>query len=138
MTYLLDANVIIGILNERPPILRKRFAKVIAGGDSILTSSVVMHELWFGVFKSAKVRANSDLLRSFRSGPIEVLDVQEEDAVLAGELRANLKIDGTPIGPYDLLIAAQAIRSDTTLVTSNTREFSRLPDLKLVDWTLAS
>jgi tRNA(fMet)-specific endonuclease VapC len=70
------------------------------------------------------------------SGHVVVVGFEEEDAVIAGDLRAELERAGTPIGPYDLLIAAQALRSGSTLVTANVREFRRVPGLAVEDWTV--
>ena len=80
-------------------------------------------------------RENAERLRVFLSGGIAVSPFAEEDAVTAGDLRAVLEAAGTPIGPYDLLIAAQALRRDATLVTTNASEFARVPDLRWQDWT---
>ena len=68
--------------------------------------------------------------------PYLMLDqgLTEEDAVVAGDLRATLEAAGTPIGPYDLLIAAQALRNDATLVTANAAEFARVPSVRWQDW----
>ena len=70
----------------------------------------------------------------FLSGGIASHPFTEEDAVVAGDLRATLEAAGTPIGPYDLLIAAQALRNDATLVTAKAAEFARVPDLRWQDW----
>jgi len=67
----------------------------------------------------------------------DVLPFGEEDALAAGDLRAGLEAAGTPIGPYDLLIAAQALRSGTMLVTANVAEFARVRGLLWQDWTAA-
>ena len=68
-------------------------------------------------------------------GGIDVAPFAQEDAAIAGDLRATLEAAGTPIGPYDLLIAAQALRTGTTLVTANVSEFARVPGLVWQDWT---
>ena len=69
---------------------------------------------------------------------MQVLDFDAEDAEEAGDIRATLQRAGTPIGPYDILIAAQARRRDALLVTANTREFARVPGLQIEDWTTDS
>jgi tRNA(fMet)-specific endonuclease VapC len=74
--------------------------------------------------------------RQTLSGPIEVLPFEPADADEAGDIRATLERAGTPIGPYDVLVAAQARRHDALLVTANTREFARVPRLKLEDWAM--
>jgi len=73
-------------------------------------------------------------LRVFLSGTIGVVSFDEEDAIHAGDLRAALEAAGTPIGPYDLLIAAQALRIGATLVTANVSEFARVKGLLWQDW----
>jgi tRNA(fMet)-specific endonuclease VapC len=87
------------------------------------------------VARSARRRENAERLRVFLSGGIAVDAFSEEDAMTAGELRATLEAAGTPIGPYDLLITAQALRSDATLVTANVSELARVPGLQWQDWT---
>ena len=96
--------------------------------------SVVTFELWYGVAKSTRRAANHARLRTFLSGPFDVIDFTTSDAQAAGELRASLESKGTPIGAYDLLIAGQALTRDMTLVTANVREFSRIKGLSWEDW----
>ena len=100
--------------------------------------SVVLYELWYGVARSERRRDNAERLRIFLSGKIDVVPFDEQDAVTAGDLRATLEAAGTPIGPYDLLIAAQALRSRATLVTANISEFARVRGLVWQDWTAAT
>src|SRR5215471_12372212 len=103
--------------------------RVTSQGASIAVSSVVLYELWYGVAKSPRRRDNAERLRIFLSGNLDVIPFDEEDALAAGDLRATLEAAGTPIGPYDLLIAAQGLRSGATLVTANVSEFARVPGL---------
>ena len=135
MSYLLDTNAVIALLKNEPAIFRKRLRRTVSKGAAIAVSSVVLYELWYGVARSARRRENAERLRVFLSGGIAVSAFGEEDAMTAGELRAALEAAGTPIGPYDLLIAAQAVRSGATLVTANVSEFARVPSLQLQDWT---
>ena len=81
---------------------------------------------------------NAERLRIFLSSNIAVVVFNELDAVAAGDLRALLEVEGIPIGPYDLLIAAQALRRRATLVTANVREFARVRGLINEDWTFKS
>jgi len=104
-------------------------------GASIAVSSIVLYELWYGVARSQRSRENAERLQIFLSGNIDVVSFDGEDAVAAGDLRAALETAGKPIGPYDLLIAAQALRSGATLVTANVSEFARVRDLAWEDWT---
>lgn len=79
--------------------------------------------------------SNTQKLNAFLRKYVSVLDFDEDDAKAAAEIRAELAQRGTPIGPYDVLIAGQALVRGLTLVTANTREFSRVAELKLVDWS---
>jgi tRNA(fMet)-specific endonuclease VapC len=135
VSYLLDTNAVIALLKDEPAIFRKRLRRAVSRGAAIAVSSIVLYELWYGVARSARRRENAERLRVFLSGGIEVSAFDEEDAKTAGDLRATLEGAGTPIGPYDLLIAAQALRSGATLVTANVAEFTRVPDLQWQDWT---
>jgi tRNA(fMet)-specific endonuclease VapC len=96
----------------------------------------VLFELRYGAAKSARPERNAQRIIDFLSGPIEVLPFAPADAEEAGDIRAALERAGTPIGPYDILVAAQARRRDALLVTANEREFARVPRLKLEDWAM--
>ena len=135
MNYLLDTNAVIALLKNYPRGVRKRLRQVVSEGASIAVPSVVLYELWYGVARSARQRENAERLRVFLSGNLNIVGFDEEDAVAAGDLRAALETAGTPIGPYDLLIAAQALRSRATLVTANVSEFARVRGLSWQDWT---
>jgi tRNA(fMet)-specific endonuclease VapC len=135
VSYLLDTNAVIALLKDEPAIFRKRLRRAVSRGAAIAVSSIVLYELWYGVARSARRRENAERLRVFLSGGIEVSAFDEEDAKTAGKLRATLEGAGTPIGPYDLLIAAQALHSSATLVTANVAEFTRVPGLQWQDWT---
>jgi tRNA(fMet)-specific endonuclease VapC len=138
MNYLLDTNAVIGLLKNQPPAVRNRLRRVLSRGASIAVSTIVLYELWYGVARSGRRRENAERLRVFLSGNIDVVPFGEEDAAAAGDLRAALEAAGTPIGPYDLLIAAQALQSGTTLVTANVSEFARVTGLVWRDWTAAA
>jgi len=115
---------------------RVRGNLVLASPDEIFLSTIVIHELWFGVAKSQRIESNAAVLRKFLMRGFESLKFSAEDAAAAGGIRAKLKAAGTPIGAYDILIAGQALSRNLTLVTANTREFARVNGLKLVDWTI--
>ena len=134
MTYLLDTNACIALINGRPESVRRRFDRAVTKGDDLATSSIVLFELWYGANKSARVKANAERVEIFMSGPIEVIEFGAEDAEEAGRVRASLEALGTPIGAYDLLIAGQALRLGATLITANSNEFSRIKRLRLQDW----
>ena len=134
MTFLLDTNACIALINGRPEAVRRRFSRVSAGDDVIATSAVVLFELWYGVAKSQHLKANAERIATFLSGPLEVMDFTAEDAEHSGRVRAALEGLGKPIGAYDLLIAGQALRYKATLVTANSSEFARVRGLRLQDW----
>jgi tRNA(fMet)-specific endonuclease VapC len=135
VNYFLDTNAVVALLKNQPPGVRSRLRRVASRGAAIGVSSVVLYELWYGVARSERRRENAERLRVFLSGNIDIVAFDEEDAVMAGDLRAVLETAGTPIGPYDLLIAAQALRSGATLVTANVSEFARVRRLVWQDWT---
>ena len=135
MNYLLDTNAVIALLRNNPPGVRDRLRLVVSRGAAVAVSSIVLYELWYGVARSERRRENAERLRVFLSGNIAVVPFGEEDAKAAGDLRAALEAAGTPICPYDLLIAAQARRSGATLVTANVPEFARVDGLVWQDWT---
>ncbi|MGA3106333.1 MAG: type II toxin-antitoxin system VapC family toxin [Terriglobales bacterium] len=134
MSYLLDTNACIALINEKPALVRTRLRKALSEDARVMVSSVVAFELWSGVAKSARPEANTRSVEAFFAGPIRLLDFEPEDARVAGRVRAALEAIGKPIGAYDLLIAAQALRHQLTLITANAREFGRIKGLDWVDW----
>lgn len=132
---LLDTNVVIAIVNDRPAVVRVKFERHLADARTIAVSSIVMYELRYGIAKSKLRTQNESLLRAFIDGPVALLPFDDEDASSASAIRAVLEKLGTPIGPYDLLIAGQALRHNATLVSANTREFKRVKGLRIEDWT---
>jgi tRNA(fMet)-specific endonuclease VapC len=108
-------------------------------GGTIALSSIVVFELRYGVARSQRKQFNAAAVNEFQfgGGNLLLLPFDDEDAAHAGALRAALAARGMPIGPYDVLIAGQALRHRATLVTANTREFARVPGLKVEDWTRA-
>jgi len=135
MTYLLDTNACIALINGKPAAVRTRFQKAVAKGAQVNLSVVVAFELWYGVEKSTQREANTKRLEIFFGGPLILLPFEEEDAKTAGRIRAEIEAAGRPIGAYDLLIAGQAVRHNVTLVTANTKEFSRVKGLVSEDWS---
>ena len=134
MTYLLDTNACIALINGRPEQVREQMARALAGANDAATSSIVLFELWYGVGKSAHVEANATRLNAFLAGPINRIEFDDEDAREAGGIRAQLESAGKPIAAYDVLIAGQARRRGATLVTANGAEFRRIPGLNWEDW----
>lgn len=134
----LDTNVAASAINRRPPTVRPRLRTAIDSGETLAISSIVLFELSYGVAKSEFRERNAAKLADFVSAFVQILGFEQEDAEQAGDIRARLERSGTPIGSYDILIAAQARRHDALLVTANVREFARVPGLRIEDWTTSS
>ena len=134
MTVLLDTNACIAAINGRPAVLRERLNRRTARGDTVSVSAISVFELRYGIAKSAQIVHNRERTELFLVSA-RILPFDDNDAELAGDIRAALERAGTPIGPYDYLIAAQALRHDLLLVTANVREFSRVEGLRWEDWT---
>lgn len=132
--FCLDTNVVIAFLNESSaPVVARVLSETPRG--TLAVPAIVLFELEFGAAKSAHPGRNRAHLATFFNSPIAILDFDREDAEEAADIRAALARAGSPIGPYDVLIAAQARRRGATLVTANTREFARVPGLRTEDWT---
>ena len=129
MRYLLDANAVIALLNDTTSPIARRIRRY--APRDIGVSAVVIHELYYGAFKSQRVEKNVAHVDALQ---FPVVEFDQEDARQAGEIRAHLASKGTPIGPYDVLIAGQAKARKLTLVTHNTTEFQRVSGLKVEDW----
>ena len=127
---LLDTNICIYIVNAKPLSVLARFQRYRMGDIGLC--SVVAAELAVGVAKSASIR-NRQALEMFLA-PLAVPPFDTAAVWAYGELRAELERRGTPIGSLDTLIAAHALSQQATLVTNNTREFSKVPGLRLEDW----
>jgi tRNA(fMet)-specific endonuclease VapC len=134
--FCLDTNVVVALMNGRRPAVRERFAAARVAGAPIALSAIALFELRFGAANSARPAENQRALDEFVAVLHEVVAFDPADAAEAGEIRTRLKASGAPIGPYDILIAAQARRRGATMVTSNIREFGRVPGLLLVDWAM--
>jgi tRNA(fMet)-specific endonuclease VapC len=132
--YLLDTNVIIALLGDKQPATRDGMIRARRAGNTIALSSISLHELWYGVTKSDRPGPNAEALRRLLATGFEVLPFDSEDAEAAGNLRGDLSKIGKLIGPYDFLIAGQAVRRNAILVTANEKEFVRVPGLKWENW----
>jgi tRNA(fMet)-specific endonuclease VapC len=131
----LDTNVAIALLNNRQPQVRIRFDQARAARTPLVLSVVVYHELMYGAAASERRAANEEKIAIFiASGRISLSPFEADDAIEAAGIRAQLKRTGLPIGPYDVMIAAQARRAGAMLVTANTGEFERVDGLTLTDW----
>jgi len=125
----------VAILRNQPPSVRNHADQARAGGSRLAISSIALHELWYGTFKSSRVDEGAWRLRMFLAGGIKVLPFDDEDARISGKIRAELAGTGKRIGEYDTLIGGQCLRNGLTLVTNNLSEFSRIRGLRCVDWT---
>jgi len=131
MTYLLDTNVCIKLLNNSNRLVVQRFSE--QRPENINLCTVVAFELFYGAFRSQKSEANINKLERFL-GEFNIIGFDKESARICGQVRANLNKKGTPIGVYDLQIAAIAIANNLVLVTHNIGEFSRVDGLQYEDW----
>ncbi|WPL18288.1 tRNA(fMet)-specific endonuclease VapC [Thiorhodovibrio winogradskyi] len=129
--WLPDTNVWIAYLNPRPSVVKQ--AMRVHPAAEIHLCDIVKAELVFGAYKSQRMEANlavlEDLFQHFYSVPFDGGAARE-----FGRIRAELQRVGTPIGPYDLQIAAIALSHDFTLVTHNIDEFRRVRGLRYEDW----
>ncbi len=129
--YLLDTNVCIYFLKNKYEELTRKLLS--CNPADLRISSITVFELEFGAAKSswgAKTRQNLAMFLA----PFNILPFDSDDAVTAGNIRAYLERQGSPIGPYDIQIAAQAVTKGLTVITHNISEFSRVPNLKYEDW----
>jgi tRNA(fMet)-specific endonuclease VapC len=131
MKYLLDTNICIYLIKQRPPRVMDQFRSHAIG--EIGVSSITASELWYGVAKSEHQAANARALEQFLL-PLVIAPFDDRAAEAYGEIRAGLEERGQPIGAMDLLIAAHAVSLGVRLVTNNEREFSRVSDLIVENW----
>lgn len=129
--YLLDTNICIYIINKKPESVYKKFKKIKL--ENIYISSVTEFELRYGVLKSSHQEKNIRVLEEFLSF-LNIIPFYSEDSQIASEIRFELEKKGKPIGPFDLLIASQAIKGKFTLVTNNEKEFNRIRGLNIENW----
>jgi tRNA(fMet)-specific endonuclease VapC len=131
MKYLLDTNICIALIRQRPAALIRRLTAIEPGEVGI--SSITLAELIYGAAVSAQPEQNRVALEQFLL-PLELVDFGESAAFAYGQIRAGLERDGKVIGSMDMLIAAHALSLNTILVTNNTKEFGRVPGMLLEDW----
>ena len=133
MSYLVDTDVCIAMLRGRSSWVRRRLEETLSRNELVFTSAVTRFELWSGIEmgdgRPAQVEDLEDLGRL-----VPVLPWVDGDARVAAKVRAALRRQGTAIGPYDLLIGAQALARGLTLVTNNAREFGRIEGLRTANW----
>ena len=129
--YMLDTNTIAYAKNQKPESVLKRLLE--HDPSELCISAITMAELEYGVFHSSRPEQNQNALMMFLSG-ITILPFNTDAALEYGAIRQDLQSKGALIGANDMLIAAHARSQGLTLVTHNTREFSRVNDLVLEDW----
>ncbi len=132
--FFLDTNVVIFALNMRKPAIDVRLQRELTIGTRLAISTIVLFELRYGIARSDRREQSGRVLDAFLADRFEIVDFDYDDADAAGELRGELADAGTPVGPYDLMIAAQARRRGAVLVTENTREFEQIAGLQCVSW----
>lgn len=130
LKYMLDTNICIFTIKNKPEEVREAFNRHYG---QLCLSSISLMELIYGAEKSAAPEKNLRMIEGL-AARLDVLDYDEEAATHSGQLRAELAKAGTPIGPYDQLIAGHARSQGLILVTNNRREFERVPGLRLEDW----
>ena len=131
MKYLLDTNICIYIIKEKPKSVIKKFEQI--SPMEVGVSTITVAELEFGVAKSQYPEKNRKALEWFIL-PLIILPFNLEDTRAYGDIRHHLESKGTPIGAMDMLIAAQARQREVILVSNNEQEFSRIPGLKVENW----
>ena len=130
---LLDTNVCIYFMKNSYPCLTEKLLS--CDPTDLAVSAITVFELEYGAVKSRWGEKTRQNLAMFLA-PFNILPFSVEDAVAAGRIRGYLEQQGTPIGPYDLQIAAQGLSRGITIITHNTGEFSRVPNLKVEDWVI--
>ncbi|MGO9744420.1 MAG: PIN domain-containing protein [Roseiarcus sp.] len=130
----LDTNVVVDLLGRRRPRVRRRYVEARDNDVGLALSTVVLFELRFGAANSARIEQNGRALDSLLADGFVIAPFDADDAAEAGAIRALLRRGGKEIGPYDILIAAQARRRGAALATHNVEEFERVPGLIVIDW----
>ena len=131
--YLLDTNIFIYFMKNAYPQLTQKLLS--HNPSELLISSITVSELEYGAAKSQWGDRTREKMAMFLA-PFTIIPFDTNDAVAAGKIRAYLERQGVVIGAYDMQIAAQGLTRHLTVVTHNTKEFNRIPDLKLEDWVL--
>ncbi|MGE6823573.1 type II toxin-antitoxin system tRNA(fMet)-specific endonuclease VapC [Pseudomonas soli] len=130
LRYMLDTNICIFTIKNKPQVVREAFNR---HHGQLAISTVTLMELIYGAEKSAAPERNLAIVEGF-AARLDVLDYDIQGAAHTAQLRAELAKAGTPIGPYDRMIAGHARARGLTLVTHNLREFQRVPGLRVEDW----
>ena len=131
MQYLLDTNICIYLIKQKPQNVLEKFQTLTLSDIGI--SSITVAELEYGTAKSQQPEKNRAALNQFLL-PLEIVKFDQSAATIYGELRSDLERRGLVIGAMDMLIAAHALSLGVTLVTNNMKEFARIPKLRLENW----
>jgi tRNA(fMet)-specific endonuclease VapC len=132
MRYVLDTNICVALIRQKSQTVIQNITKHAI--SDIVVSTITIAELQYGVQKSQAVQQNQQALNQFLI-PFLILDFDYPATLAYGRLRTALEAQGTPIGSLDMLIAAQVVAHSLILVTNNIKEFQRIPNLQLEDWT---
>jgi tRNA(fMet)-specific endonuclease VapC len=132
LKFMLDTNICIFTIKNKPAHLREQF---IRQHGLMCISKITLMELFYGVEKSANPTRNLAEMEGF-AARLEVLDFDSHAAAHTGQIRVELARAGTPVGPYDQMIAGHARSRGLIIVTNNRREFERVPGLRVEDWTV--
>jgi tRNA(fMet)-specific endonuclease VapC len=130
LEYMLDTNICIYVIKNRPAALRERFDQL---AEALCISTITLGELLCGVQKSARRSQNLQAVEQF-TARLEVLPFSVKAAAHFGQIRAELARVGLLCGAYDMLIAAHARSEGLVLITNNVREFQRMPGLRIENW----
>ena len=131
MTYMLDTNICIYLVKKQPSQVLEKLTSL--NIQDVCVSAITVGELQYGVAKSQFPEKNIMALLKFLV-PLTILPFDSKAALEYGNIRANLELNGTPVGPYDTLIAAHAVSKNCILVTNNVKEFQRVAHLKVENW----
>ncbi len=132
MKYLLDTDICIYLIKKKPVSVINKLTQL--ANRDIALSTISLFELKFGVENSQYFEKSKLALNHFAASIPSILTFDLQAAGYAAKIRSDMKNKGTPIGPYDLLIAAIALSNDLVLVSNNVREFKRIEGLKLENW----
>ncbi|NRR33644.1 tRNA(fMet)-specific endonuclease VapC [Oxalobacteraceae bacterium] len=130
LKFMLDTNTCIFTIKNKPANVREMF---IRQHGLMCISTITLMELIYGVERSADPARNLAQVQGF-AARLDVLEFDSNAAAHAGQIRAELASAGTPVGPYDLMIAGHARSRGLVIVTNNLREFERVPGLRVEDW----
>jgi tRNA(fMet)-specific endonuclease VapC len=130
LTYMLDTNICIYVMKSYPLDLREKFNAL---AEQLCISSITLGELHFGAEKSARRADNLIAIEHFVAR-LDVLAFEAKAAALYGQVRAELERAGTPCGPHDMQIGGHARSEGLIVVTNNTREFNRMPGVRVENW----